>query len=197
MVAALHSENLNHVFTPSIHLWLATACGGERGLDLKKSHKYCAPSSFNTSTLPPTFLIFLFFFRLFTSSRLTTTIDESRFSLPHFFSASPTPLPSPFSLASLRPPHLYPSTMAYGGGFGRSRGGYGDSNGYSNGYALHNDLSVLEPLPAPSTWAEALPLFPSAASHHSRLANNMQLELVSSGLPSSTLYEMTSVPQPL
>ena len=49
--------------------------------------------------------------------------------------------------------------MAYGGGFGRSRGGYGDSNGYSNGYALHNDSSVLEPGAARSTWAEASPLF--------------------------------------
>jgi len=87
--------------------------------------------------------------------------------------------------------------MAYGGGFGRSRGGYGDSNGYSNGYALHNDSSVLEPGAARSTWAEASPLFLSAASHHSGLAKNIPPELTSSILPSSTLYEMTSVPQPL
>lgn len=43
--------------------------------------------------------------------------------------------------------------MSYGGGYGRSRNGYGDSNGHTNGYAICDVYSTFKPLLMNAPWA--------------------------------------------
>lgn len=84
--------------------------------------------------------------------------------------------------------------MAYGGGYGRSRGGYGDSNGYTNGYATLLDAAV--PLRS-APWLETHPALTSAPICHSRLATDAYLAYANYGTTYGSLGEMWSVSQPM
>lgn len=83
--------------------------------------------------------------------------------------------------------------MAYGGGFGRSRGGYGDSNGYTNGYAVLDATTV--PVPQ-CTWAESPPFLTPVPSCHSPLAINTYPAPLNNGVTYGTISEMGSISQP-
>lgn len=64
--------------------------------------------------------------------------------------------------------------MSYGGGYGRSRGGYGDSNGHANGYALSDVYSTCVLLSASTAWArETNSDFPHTPHHSSAVTGAM------------------------